>query len=46
MIDRKFMLIHIGMTEVIKWAINFSFILGLIRVPFSFGMGQSCRLDL
>jgi hypothetical protein len=46
MIDKKVMLMHIGLTEVIKWEIKFSFISGLIRVPFSLGKGQSCRLDL
>jgi hypothetical protein len=46
MIDKKFMFMHIGFTKFIKWEIEFSFVLGLIRVPFSLGRGQSCRLDL
>jgi hypothetical protein len=43
---QKVMLMHIGLTEVIKWEIKFSFVSGLIRVPFGSGRGQSCRLDL
>jgi hypothetical protein len=46
MIDRKFMLMHIGLTEVIKWEIKFSFISSLIRVPFFLGRGQIYHLDL
>jgi hypothetical protein len=46
MIDRKVMLMHIGLTEVIKWEINSSFVSGLIRVPFGSGRGQRCHLDL
>jgi hypothetical protein len=45
MIDIKVMLMHIGLTKVIKWEIMFSFISGLIRVPFSSGRGQSCHLN-
>jgi hypothetical protein len=46
MIDIKFMLMHIGLNEVIKWEIKFLIVSDLIRVPFSSGRGKSCRLDL
>jgi hypothetical protein len=46
MIDKKVMLMHIGLIKVIKLEIKFSFVSGLIRVPFGLGKGQSCRLDL
>jgi hypothetical protein len=46
MIYRKVMLMQIGMIEVIKLEIIFSFILAVVRVPFSLGKEQSCRLDL
>jgi hypothetical protein len=46
MIDIKVMLMHIGLTEVIKWEIRLSSILSLIRVPFGLERGQSCHLDL
>jgi hypothetical protein len=46
MIYIKVTLMHIGLIEVIKLEIKFSFISGLIRVPFGSGRGKSCRLDL
>jgi hypothetical protein len=46
MIDRKVMLMHTGLTEVIKWEIRFSFVSCLIRVPFGLGREQICHLDL
>jgi hypothetical protein len=46
MIDIKVMLMNIGLTEVIKWEIKFSFVSNPIRVPFGSGRGQSCHLDL
>jgi hypothetical protein len=46
MIDINVMLMHIGLTEFIKWEINFSFVSCLIRVPFGSRRGQSCHLDL
>jgi hypothetical protein len=39
MIDRKVMRMHTGLIEVIKWEIRFSFVSGLIRVPYRFGKG-------
>jgi hypothetical protein len=45
-IDINIMLMHIGLIEVIKLEIKFSFISCLIRVPFGLGKGQSCCLDL
>jgi hypothetical protein len=40
------MLMHTGPTEVMKWETRFSFVSGLIRVPYSLGRGQSFHLDL
>jgi hypothetical protein len=46
MIEKKVMLMHIGLTEVIKWEIKFSFVSSLIRVPFGSGRGKSCHFNL
>jgi hypothetical protein len=46
MIGRKVMRMHTGPTEVMKWATRFSFISGLIRVPYGSGREKSCHLDL
>jgi hypothetical protein len=46
MIGRKAMRMHTGPTEVMKWETRFSFVSGLIRVPYGSGRGQSCHLDL
>jgi hypothetical protein len=40
------MKMHIGPTEVMKWETRFSFVSGLIRVPYGSGRGQICHLDL
>jgi hypothetical protein len=37
---------HTGPTKVMKWETRFSFVSGLIRVPYSSGRGQSCHLYL
>jgi hypothetical protein len=46
MIGRKDMHMHTGPTEVMKWETRFSFVSGLIRVPYGLGRGQSCHLGL
>jgi hypothetical protein len=46
MIGRKVMQMHTGLTEVMNWETKFSFVSGLIRVPYGSRRGQSCHLDL
>jgi hypothetical protein len=40
------MRMHTRPIEVMEWENRFSFISGLIRVPYGSGRGKSCHLDL
>jgi hypothetical protein len=40
------MQMHTGPNEVMKWETKFSFVSGLIRVPYGSGRGQNCHFGL